>query len=240
MTRAARRVRHRARARRMTDRPLALLGGTFDPVHYGHLRLADDVRRALGLNEVRLVPAGDPPHRGGPSASAADRLAMLRLAVGDWPGLVVDDREIERAGKSYTVETLADLRADNRHRPLLLIVGADAFLGLPTWHRWRDVFDLAHVVVVARPGVKLADALPPELASEWRKRHTDDRSTLFSQPAGAIYEQAIPPHPIAATAIRLQLARGAAGRQAVAGLLPPAVLAYIDHQRLYQAPKDAT
>jgi nicotinate-nucleotide adenylyltransferase len=220
--------------------PLALLGGTFDPVHYGHLRLADDVRRALGLPELRLVPAGDPPHRGGPKASAADRLAMLRLAVREFPRLTVDDREVERAGKSFTVMTLEELRDEDPARPLVLVAGADAFLGLPTWHRWRELFDLAHIVVVARPGVKLADELPPELAAQWSARCTSDASVLFSRPAGAIYEQAIAPNPISATMIRAQLARGQAGRNAVSGLLPPAVLAYIDQHRLYQAPEDAT
>ena len=216
--------------------PIALVGGTFDPVHYGHLHLADDLRRALGLAEVRLVPAGDPPHRGGPSASAADRVAMLRLAVREFPGLVVDDREIERKGKSYTVLTLRELRGQDAQRPLILIVGADAFLGFPTWHRWRELFDLAHVVVVARPGVKLADALEPALAAEWKARHTNDRDVLFSRPAGAIYEQAIPPHPISATSVRESLAAG----EPVSGLLPPTVIAYIDQHRLYQAAKDAT
>ena len=224
----------------MATRPIALLGGTFDPVHYGHLRLADDVRRALALDEVRLVPAGDPPHRGGPQASARDRLAMLTLAAREFAGLVVDDREIERAGKSYTVLTLEALRREDASRPLLLIVGADAFLGFPTWHRWRDVFDLAHVVVVARPGVNLADALPPELAAEWRARLTHDKQILFSTPAGAIYQQPIAPHPISASAIRNVLERGSSGRDAVRAMLPTAVLAYIDHHRLYQAPKDAT
>lgn len=220
--------------------PLALLGGTFDPVHYGHLRLADDVRRAFGLSEVRLVAAGDPPHRGGPSAPAADRLAMLRLAVREFPGLTVDDREVERAGKSYTVMTLEELRRENAARPLLLIVGADAFLGLPTWHRWRELFGLAHIVVVARPGVRLADELPPELAAAWKARYTSDPSVLYSRPCGAIFEQAIAPNPISATMIRAQLARGSEGRKAVSGLLPPAVLAYIDQHRLYLAPEDAT
>ena len=98
--------------------PVALLGGTFDPVHYGHLRFADDVRRALGLDEVRLVPARDPPHRAGPAATAADRLAMLRLAVAEFPGLVVDERELRRDGKSYTVLTLEELRREEPQRPL--------------------------------------------------------------------------------------------------------------------------
>ena len=220
--------------------PLALLGGTFDPVHYGHLRLADEVRRALGLAEVRLLPAGDPPHRGGPAASAEDRLAMLRLAVREFPGLVVDDREIERAGKSYTVLTLEELRREHAQRPLLLLTGADAFRGLPTWHRWREIFPLAHVVVVARPGIALADGLPAELAVEWNRRRTTDPAVLRSTPAGAIYEQAITPQPISATEIRAQLARGTAGRGAVGELLPQAVLAYIDRRNLYSTAPDAT
>jgi nicotinate-nucleotide adenylyltransferase len=218
-----------------TTPPVAILGGTFDPVHYGHLRLADDVRRALGLPEVRLVPAGDPPHRDGPRASASDRLAMLKLAVPELPGLVVDSREIDRGGKSYTVLTLEELRRESPQRPLLLVVGADAFLGLPTWHRWRRIFDLAHVVVVARPGVALAENLPPELRAQWQSRITADRSALFSQPSGAIYQQAITPQPISATEIRAQLAHGAGGLRDVVRLLPPAVLAYIDRHRLYSA-----
>ena len=213
--------------------PLALLGGTFDPVHYGHLHLAQDVRAGLALPEVRLVPAGDPPHRDGPLASAADRLAMLRLAVGGRPGLAIDPREIDRSGKSYTVLTLEELRGEDPARPLLLVVGADAFHGLPTWHRWRDVFALAHLVVAARPGVDLERDLPPALAGEWHARRVIDAAPLRSTPAGAIYQQAIGAHPISASWIRAQLARGQAGRAAVSGLLPPAVLAYIERHHLY-------
>lgn len=213
--------------------PVAILGGTFDPVHQGHLGLALDIRRALSLPEVRLVPAGDPPHRAGPQASAADRLAMLRLAVRDTPGLAVDPREIERTGKSYTVLTLEELRAEHPASPLLLILGADAFHGLPTWHRWHDVSRLAHIVVAARPGVELVGDLPPELICEWRQRHVDAPAALLSTPAGAIYRQAVTPHPVSATAIRMQLAQGEPGRSAVVQLLPPAVLAYIDQHHLY-------
>ena len=225
----------------MSTGPVALLGGTFDPVHNGHLGFAQDVRRALALPEVRLVPAGDPPHRGGPSASGRDRVAMLRLAVADQPGLAVDAREVARAGKSYTVLTLEELRQEAPSRPILLLVGADAFLGLPTWHRWRDVFALAHVVVAARPGVELAPA--GELAAEWKSRLVDRPDLLFSAPAGSIYRQAIAPQPISATAIRGELARGAEGREAVRHVLPPAVLRYIDQHHLYSDrahPKDAT
>ena len=219
---------------------MALLGGTFDPVHYGHLRFADEARRSLGLSELRLVPARDPPHRAGPAASAADRLAMLRLAVGEFPGLVVDERELRRGGKSYTVLTLEELRKEDARRPQLLLVGADAFRGLPTWRRWRKLFALAHLVVVARPGVALADALPDPLAAEWKSRLIGDPAILFSAPAGAIYEQRISPQPISASMIRAQLERGDAGRSAVSALLPPAVLAYIERHHLYSPPPDAT
>lgn len=220
--------------------PVALLGGTFDPVHYGHLRFADDARRALGVAEVRLVPARDPPHRSGPAAPAADRLAMLRLGAAEFPGLAIDERELARPGKSYTVLTLEELRGEDPARPLLLLVGADAFRGLPTWHRWREIFALAHVVVVARPGVALEADLPEPLAAEWRARRTGDPAALFSAPAGVIYEARVSPQPISATVIRAQLARGPAGRAAVDGLLPRDVLTYIDRHRLYSPPTDAT
>jgi nicotinate-nucleotide adenylyltransferase len=220
--------------------PIALLGGTFDPVHYGHLRFADDVRHALALDEVRLVPARDPPHRAGPAATPADRLAMLRLGAAEFPGLVVDERELRRDGKSYTVLTLEELRHEDPQRPLWLLLGADAFRGLPAWHRWREIFALAHVVLVARPGVGLTADLPEELAAELRTRLARNPAVLFSTPAGAIFEEGITPQPVAATEIRAQLARGDKGRSAVAGLLPAAVLAYIEQHHLYSIPKDAT
>jgi nicotinate-nucleotide adenylyltransferase len=214
--------------------PIAILGGTFDPVHYGHLRFADDVRRALGLSEVRLVPAGDPPHRAGPEASAHDRVAMLDLAVAEFPGLVVDDREVRQHGKSYTVRTLEGLRREHPTRLLWLLVGADAFRGLPGWHRWRDLFTLAHLVVVPRPGVDLTTALPPPLAAEWEHRLTAHAEDLRSGSAGHIFVQPIAPQPIAATALRDRLREGGE----CSGLLPAAVLAYIDRHRLYRTRKD--
>jgi nicotinate-nucleotide adenylyltransferase len=225
-----------------TQSPVALLGGTFDPVHYGHLRFADDVRRALGLPEVRLVPGRDPPHREVPAASAVDRLAMLKLAVAEFPGLVVDERELRRAGKSYTVSTLEELRSEFPGRPLLLLLGADAFRGLPSWHRWRDIFGLAHVVVVERPGVNLDVDLPADLLPIWRERLTADPESLRSRPAGAIFVQPIAPHAVSSTTVRERLSQGNAGGDKDNkwhGLLPPAVLAYIDLHHLYRQRPDA-
>jgi len=216
--------------------PLAILGGTFDPVHYGHLHLAEDVRKALALRDVHLVPTADPPHRGAPHASARDRVAMLELAVRDFPGLVVDTREIARDGKSYTVDTLAELRAERPRTPLLLLLGADQFRSLATWHRWRALFDLAHLVVVPRPGVVVDADLPEALADEWQTRHTRDAQALRSRSAGSIYLQPVTPHPISSTAIRSALARGDHESVEIAGLLPPAVLAYIESNGLYPPP----
>jgi nicotinate-nucleotide adenylyltransferase len=217
---------------------LGLLGGTFDPIHCAHLEMAREVKDALGLAAVHLIPVGDPPHRHAPVASAADRLAMLALAVADYPGLVVDDREVRRQGPSYTVLTLSELRAQAPTRPLALLLGADQFLALPTWHRWRDVLGLAHIVVVARPGMPLPATPAAPLDGEWRARHTTDIAVLAKTPAGAVFVQAITPHAISASMIRAALAKG--DMAAVRGLLPPAVLAYIEHNHLYVAPPDAT
>ena len=219
--------------------PIAILGGTFDPVHYGHLRFADDVRRSLGLAEVRLVPAADPPHRDRPTASAADRLAMLGLAVAEFPGLVVDDRELRRSGKSYTVLTLEELRAEFPGSPVWVLLGADAFRGLPTWRRWREIFDLAHFVVVERPGVKLESELPPELVADWRERRIANPAVLFARPAGCIFVQEIAPQAVAATTIREILAQGSGAAGKLHALLPPAVLAYIERHHLYFRGSDA-
>ncbi len=219
---------------------LGILGGTFDPIHYGHLELAREVREALPLSALRLIPAGAPPHRAAPVASAAHRLAMARLAAADYPGLEVDEREIVRPGPSYTVVTLEELRGEAPSRPLALIIGADALAGLPQWHRWREIFELAHIVAVARPGMALTDALTPELAREWQRRLSGDSRDILRRPAGSIFVQPITEHSIAASSIRAELARGPRGAAAVAGLLPPSVLAYIEHNQLYRSHPDAT
>ena len=219
---------------------LGLLGGTFDPIHVGHLELAREVRDALALSAVRLIPAGDPPHRAAPVVSAAHRLAMVELALADYPGLEVDAREIARPGRSYTVLTLEELRREAPERPLALILGADAFAGLPGWHRWRELFDLTHFVVVARPGMPLDGALPTVLADEWRRRFSDAPDALTGATAGTIVAQSITAHDISASVIRAQLARGNAGIAAVRGLLPAPVLAYIERNRLYRPHTDAT
>lgn len=219
---------------------LGIFGGTFDPVHYGHLRAADEVLDALQLGEVRMVPARDPPHRGVPGATAAQRLDMLRLALAEFPRLGLDTREIGRTGKSYTFDTLAALRAEAPRRPLVLITGVDAFAGLPTWHRWQEIPSLAHIAVVTRPGTRVEDALRGPLAQLWSRRFSDDREALENAPAGSIFAVSVSPQPISATALRAALAEGAEGIAQVRGLLPAAVLTYIDQHALYRRPPDAT
>ena len=207
-----------------------LLGGTFDPVHAGHLALAR--RAADGLAaEVRLLPAGQPPHREAPQASAGQRLAMLELAVAADPRLRVDPRELQRDGPSYTVDTLRELRQElGLDAPLGLLLGADAFLGLPSWHQWASIPQLAHLVVVTRPGSRL-DLLPPPLQAALEDRWTSDPRRLAGRPAGLVHQLQMQPDPSSSTAIRAALARGESP-----AALAAAVLAYIRQQGLYRAP----
>jgi len=158
---------------------------------------------------------------------------MLELALSEFPQLTLDTREIVRSGKSYTVDTLAELRAEMPARPLLLLAGADAFLGFPLWHRWQELFALAHIVVIPRPGIALERSLKEPLAAEWRRRVTTDTGVLRTATAGSIYVQPVTAQPISSTAIRAALASGDARSVEFAGLLPAAVLAYIESNRLY-------
>src|SRR5438067_5641333 len=223
-----------------TLRVLAILGGTFDPIHYGHLRLASDVKDALGLAEVRLIAAGIPPHRLPPAASPEHRFAMVALGCAEFPGLSADRREIDRPGTSYTVTTLEALHAEQPGLPLAVIVGSDAFTGLAQWWHWERLFALAHFVVVERPGAAPTDAgLPPALQVHWERRLTTDTARLDRTLAGSIVRVAITPQPIEARAIRAALALGTAGREQARGLLPAAVLDYIDRNQLYR-PQDAS
>ena len=211
--------------------PLGLIGGTFDPVHHGHLRLAEEAREALGLARVRWIPAGRPPHRDTPAVRAECRLEMVRLAIGGNPAFELDDAEVRAEQPSYTVLTLERLRAElGGARPLVLLLGADAFLGLPTWKRWREIFKLAHVAVASRPGVELATAqMAAPLAQELASRQVGDRAALTGLPAGGIVRFPITPLGISATGIRELVGRNGSPRY----LLPDPVLAYIQKYQLY-------
>ena len=216
-------------------RIVGLLGGTFDPIHYGHLRMAADVRSGLGLTEIRLIPAGTPPHRAPPVASGADRLAMTQLGCAEFEGLVADGREIERTGPSYTLATLESIHGEEPGRPLALLIGSDAFAALDSWHHWERLFTLTHFVVVERPGAPLdAGALSPSLQVQWQRRLTTDPARLSRQMAGSIIRQTITPQPISASEVRTRLALGDAGYAQVRGLLPRSVVAYIKRKQLYR------
>jgi len=200
-------------------KPLAILGGTFDPVHLGHLRVALEAAEALDA-EVRLVPAKLPPHRPQPVASAPQRVALLRAALAGQERLALDTRELDRDGPSFTLDTLADLRREiGPQRPLVLLLGADAFAGLPTWHRWRDLSGLAHLVVLTRPGH--APPLPGELREFAAARETTDVRALQDQASGKILHLAVTPLEISASRIRALLREGRDPRW----LLPDALLA---------------
>ncbi len=209
------------------DKPLGILGGTFDPIHYGHLRPAQEVSRTLDLAEVRIIPAAHPPHRRLPLATAEQRLRMVELATSGIPGLRVDDREIRRGGPSYTVLTLESLRREFGKRPLCLLLGLDAFKGIETWHQWQRLPELAHFIVMTRPGWSLParDVLPPWMQGRLARVPGD----LAQVGAGKIYFQTVDPQDISATRIREAIARG----EPVDGLLPPAVLDYLRAHRIY-------
>lgn len=208
-------------------KPIGILGGTFDPVHYGHLRPAQEVLRALDLSEIRLIPSAHPPHRRPPQASANQRLRMVELAVTGIPGLRVDDREIRRDGPSYTVPTLESLRQESGAQPLCLLLGQDAFEGIESWHQWQRLPELAHFVVMTRPGwtMPASAALP----SWTRGRLARSAGDLARAVAGKIYFQTVVPQDISATRIREAIARG----ETVDGLMPPAVLDYLRTNRIY-------
>ncbi|MBL8433990.1 MAG: nicotinate-nucleotide adenylyltransferase [Zoogloea sp.] len=210
--------------------PLGVFGGTFDPIHYGHLRLAESAREALGLARVRLIPAGQPPHRATPGAAGAHRLAMARLAAADNPAFEVDPAEVEAEQASYTILSLERLRAElGPGRPLVLLLGVDAFLGLPNWRRWTELFDFAHLAVANRPGYSLDGATMTAALAEEAKRRQASSSILGAAPAGHLVQFAMTPLAISATDIRARCAAG----QSLRYLLPPPVVDYISRHQLY-------
>jgi nicotinate-nucleotide adenylyltransferase len=186
--------------------PIGIFGGTFDPIHYGHLRSAFELLQTLRLGEMRFMPLGVPPHREQLIASTEQRLAMVQAAIAGQPGFVMDDRETRRDGPSYTVDTLATFRADFPDRSLCLLVGMDAFLGLPKWHQWRDILKLAHLVVAHRPGWR-APTMGPlgELLVDSGTGRVDD---LHEATAGRIYIHAVTQLEISSTEVRKLIAAG--------------------------------
>jgi len=206
---------------------LGVLGGTFDPVHVGHLRLAIEVRERLGLDEVRLMPAPRPRLRGTPQVDPAIRLRLLRAAVAGVEGLAVDPRELDACGPTRTVDTLEGLRAEVGARPVCWIVGADAARRLHRWHRWQQLAVLAHLVIARRPGARLPRSGP---VAELIAAHRDDAcGALRARPAGVIQVCDIPGLDVSATAVRERLAHG----RSVEFLVPEEVRRMMLNEGLY-------
>lgn len=205
-------------------RQIGVLGGTFDPVHLGHLRPAVEVRAALGLDELRFLPCRVSPLRDQPTAAAEDRLQMLQLAIEGEPDLAIDARELDRPPPSYSVDTLAELRAEDAQARLHFVMGADAFAAFDQWHRWRDILELAHLVVTCRPGSPLE---PPEAV---RDRLTERPADLAAAACGRVLVQQVTQLDISATGVRRLAGAGGDLRY----LMPTAVRQYLEQQQLYR------
>ncbi|MDW9401945.1 nicotinate-nucleotide adenylyltransferase [Pseudomonas soli] len=223
-----------ARSRAELSNPVAvrrvgILGGTFDPVHIGHLRSALEVAEFMCLDELRLLPNARPPHRDTPLVAAQDRLAMVRGAVQGVERLSVDARELARDKPSYTIDTLESIRGElNAHDQLFLVLGWDAFCGLPSWHRWEELLQHCHILVLQRPD---ADVDPPDELRNLLAARSESDPTAMSGPAGHISFVWQTPLAVSATQIRQLLASG----KSVRFLVPDAVLAYIEAHDLYRA-----
>ena len=208
---------------------IGVFGGTFDPIHFGHLRPALDCLQSLGLAEVHLIPLKVAVHRSQPRAGALARLAMIEAAIAGEPGLVADGREIGHPGPSYSYDTLRSLRAEfGLAVPICLLMGADAFNGFLTWHRPADILAMAHLVVMERPGSPGPDA--PLLRDWLAERGSDDADELRALPGGRILRKRVTQLGVSSSQIRALIAAGQSPRY----LLPDPVLAVIEREGLYR------
>ena len=210
-------------------KPIGLLGGTFDPVHFGHLRTALELQQALGLAEVRLIPCAEPVHRASPFASPEARLAMVECAIANEPHLRADPREIRRAGPSWTIDTLESLRQELPDTPLCLILGIDAMASLPGWHRFTDIITLAHLVIAHRPHYHMPDN--STLSHLVQQHKSDSPADLHRRLAGSLLFHPVTQLEISSTDIRRQFATGQTPRY----LLPDAVCDYIRQHGIYHS-----
>lgn len=209
-------------------KPIGIFGGTFDPIHYGHLRSAFEMLQALDFAEVRFIPCSDPPHRGVTHADARQRYRLVEIAIAGQPGFIADDRELRRGGPSYTIDTVVAMRKEFPDRPIGLIIGMDAFLGLPSWHRWNEIIDHAHIVVAHRPGWKAPDI--GELGALIVEHGTHRVDDLHAATHGCIHIHAVTQLEIASTEIRELVAAGRDPRF----LMPDAVRDAIRDMGLYE------
>jgi nicotinate-nucleotide adenylyltransferase len=203
---------------------IGVFGGTFDPIHYGHLRCALEVKEIFALDELRLIVSATPPHREQPQASAPMRLAMLQLALTNQQGFMCDTRELDRPGLSYMVDTLHSLRIDFPETPILLFIGNDAFNHLTSWHRWQNLFDYAHIVVMTRP------LYQTQTLNDFLLARLTEQQQHLKKPSGKLYFQSVTPLDISATAIRNIIRQNNNPQY----LLPDTVIEFIKHNKLYE------
>lgn len=208
---------------------IGVFGGTFDPIHFGHLRPALDILDELELDQMRFIPCGEPAHRPSPKLDGATRFAMVVAAIAVEPSFVADDREIRREGPSYMVDTLGSLKKELTGQTLCLVLGRDAFFHLPGWHQWKTIFDLAHVVVMSRPQRNVPTAVNPALQHILEQRQVDTPMRLQQQENGLVYFCDVTQLDISATKIRAMVSQG----KNPAFLLPQKVLDIIQRQNLY-------
>lgn len=208
---------------------IGIYGGTFDPIHFGHLRTALEVKEAFNLDELRLIPCYQSPLKNSSQASPAQRLEMLQTAIENEKGFVCDSRELDRAGRSYMVETLASVRVDFPNVPLILFMGSDAFAAIEKWHQWQRLFDYAHIVVITRPNSEA-----PTLSEFLKACLTIQKSDLNTEKNGKLFFQAVTQLDISATAIRTLREK----RRSLRFLLPDNVINYIERYKLYQTPQE--
>lgn len=219
------------------SRLTGIFGGTFDPIHYGHLRVAEEIAEMTHLEEMRIVPAAIPRLRCSPSATIQHRVAMARLAIQDNSRFVLDEREAHRQGPSYSVDSLRELKQELGGSVILcFVIGADAFMKLPEWHNWRELFELCHFIIAARPGHALVanrEAVPPVLKEACASRWVSNADQLEHEPCGLIFIAPTTLLDISATRIRARVAAG----KSIRYLLPDATLDYIAANHLYSEEK---
>lgn len=209
---------------------IGLLGGTFNPIHFGHLCMAQELTDALKLSEVRFIPSANPPHKAAPKVSAQQRAQMVQLAIDDNPLFKLDRRELERTGASYTIDTLISLREElGKNASLCLMMGSDAFTKLDSWHRWQEMLDYCHIILVQRPNSK-TEKLSDKMTAFLSAHYTENIDDLAEKSVGYIHMQAITAQDISATNIREKLALGCSPKY----LLPDNVLNYIQQHQLYK------
>lgn len=210
---------------------IGILGGSFDPIHLAHLRTAVELRDQLGLRQLRLIPCGQPPHRTPPIATIPQRVDMLKLAIAGEPGMIIDEREIHREGPCYTFLTLQSFREEFPDEALCLIIGADQFVNFDSWYRWQDLFDLAHLVVVYRPGWNPNGQIAnTELAQRIQEHATAEPASLRDAKFGQLFFAQVSQFDLSSSRIRTLLRQG----QSVRYLVPDSVWGYIQQHQLYK------